>query len=93
MCKPCKRRYTPEPSQMYGDEMRLQAVKLYADGMNYRRIGRQLDVDHKTVINWVNAYVDQLAEAAQPAQVDRAEMDELYTFVGAKKQDLRHDHS
>ena len=40
LCKLCQRRYTPEPSQMYRDEMRLQAVKLYADGMNYRRIGR-----------------------------------------------------
>jgi len=76
---------------MYSDEMRLQAVKLYADGMNYRRIGRQLGVDHKTVINWVKAYTDQLPDAPQPEQVDWAELDELFTFVGAKKRDLRDD--
>jgi len=90
-CKLCDRRYTPQPSQMYSDEMRLQAVKLYADGMNYRRIGRQLGVDHKTVINWVKAYTDQLPDAPQPEQVDWAELDELFTFVGARKRDLRDD--
>jgi hypothetical protein len=48
-------------------------------------------VDHKTVINWVNAYVDQLPDAAQPDHVDFAELDELFTFVGSKKHDLRDD--
>ena len=55
------------------------------DGMNYRRIGRHLGVDHKSVMNWVKAYTDQLPEAAVPDDVNNAEMDELYTFVGQKK--------
>ncbi len=38
LCKPCQRRYTPEPSQMYSDETRQLAVKLSADGLGYRRI-------------------------------------------------------
>ena len=76
---------------MYGDEMRLQAVKLYADGMNYRRIARHLGVDHKTIINWVSAYTAQLPEAAIPDDVNNAELDELFTFIGSKKQDLPDD--
>lgn len=70
---------------MYSDDMRLQAVKLSVDGMNYRRIARHLGVDHKTVINWVNGYVAQLPSAALPDDVNNAEMDELYTFIGSKK--------
>ena len=58
---------------------------MYVDGMNYRRIGRHLGVDHKSVMNWVKAYTDQLPAAALPDDVNNAELDELYTFVGQKK--------
>jgi len=58
---------------------------MYVDGMNYRRIGRHLGVDHKSVINWVKAHTDQLPAAALPDDVNNAELDELYTFVGQKK--------
>ena len=92
-CKPCNRRYTPNPkAQGYPDAIRQQAVRLYVDGMNYRRIARHLGVDHKSVINWVKAYTTQLPDAPQPADVVKAEMDELYTFVGAKKPRLRDDN-
>jgi len=93
LCKVCQRRYTPEPSQLYSEEMRLQAVKFYADGMNYRRIARHLAVDHKTVINWVNAYTAQLLEAPMPEDVNNAELDELFTYIGSKKQSLCDDDS
>jgi len=48
--------------------VRQQAVQLYGDGMNFRRIARHLGVNHQTVINWVNAYSAQLP--AQPPQPD-----------------------
>jgi len=91
LCKRCERRYTPEPSQMYSDAMHQQAVKLSVDGMNYRRIARHLGVDHKTVMNWVNAYVAQLLPAALPEDLNNAEMDELFTFIGSKKPCLPND--
>jgi transposase-like protein len=35
-CHQCGRRYTPQPQvHGYPDEMRLQAVKLYIEGMNF----------------------------------------------------------
>lgn len=58
---------------------------MYVDGMNFRRIGRQLGVDHKSVINWVKAYGAQLPAAPLPDDVNNAELDELFTFVGDKK--------
>ena len=50
-CRKCQRRYTPEPKvQGYPDALRQQAVRWYSNGMIYRRIGRQLGVDHVTVM-------------------------------------------
>jgi transposase-like protein len=85
-CQQCGRKYTPEPkAHGYPDVLRQQAVKMSVDGINYRRIGRLLGVDHKTVMHWVKAYTDQLPEASLPPDVHNAEQDELFTFVGRKK--------
>ena len=66
--------------------MRQQAVRLYADGMNFRQIARQLIVNPQTVINWVNAYAASLPEGPPlPAEVAVIDQDELFTFVGEKK--------
>jgi hypothetical protein len=62
-----------------------QAVNMSVDGNNYRRIGRLLSVDHKSVINWVRAYTDQLPSAPMPHDLNNAELDELFTTVGKKK--------
>ena len=59
---------------------------MYVDGLDFRRIGRLLGVNHQTVANWVTAAADQLPPAP-PAPETRTtvELDELYTFVGEKK--------
>jgi len=85
-CHTCGRRYTPaRKPRGYPDSLRCQAVRLYVDGMNFRRIARHLGVHHQSVINWVNAQADALPEAPVPQQVEDVEMDELHTFVGTKK--------
>ncbi len=86
-CRACSTRYTAQPkSRGYDRALRTQALKLYVDGMNFRRIARQLAVHHQTVINWINAAADRLPNVPpQPAQVDTVELDELDTFVGNKK--------
>jgi transposase-like protein len=72
---------------MYSDELRHQAVRLYADGLGFRQIARHLKVDHVTIMNWVKAHTDQLPPAPLPAErpLHIVEMDEVYTFVGKKK--------
>ncbi len=66
--------------------MRRQAVRLYADGMNFRQIARQLAVNHQTVINWINAYAASLPKRPPlPAEAAVIEQDEWFTFVGDKK--------
>jgi transposase-like protein len=86
-CKECRRFYTPEPKPLgYPEETRREAVRLYLEGTNFRRIGRVLGVNHQSVINWVNAYHASLPAAEQPVTTpETLEMDELFTFVGSKK--------
>ncbi len=55
-CKECQRIYTPEPKPLgYPEETKREAVRLYLEGTNFRRIGRILSVNHQSVVNWVNA--------------------------------------
>ena len=86
-CRACGKRYTPEAkAQGYADELRTQVLKMYVDGLNFRRIARLLGIHHQTVINWVNAAADKLPNTAPtPAQAETVELDELYTFVRHKK--------
>jgi transposase-like protein len=86
-CRACGHKHTPAPKQQgYADEIRQQALRLYIDGMNLRRIARHLGVVHQTVANWVKAYADSLSDQPpQPPIVTVVEQDELYTFVETKK--------
>jgi transposase len=85
-CYVCGCKYTPvKKVRGYGPEMRRKAVQLYVDGMNLRRIGRQLGVNPQSVANWVRAHAEALPPAPVPEQVETAELDELYTFIGDKK--------
>jgi transposase-like protein len=85
-CRYCGCRYTPAPKEHgYSDEIRLQAVRMYLEGMSLRAIGRVLRVNHQSAANWIRGYASQLAAAPLPEEVDVAELDEMFTFVGSKK--------
>ncbi len=85
-CQYCQKKYTPEPKPRgYPKNLRQQALKMYLEGINFRRIGRLLNVHHQSVINWVNAYAEELPEAPVPEKTEDVEMDELFTFIGSKK--------
>ena len=89
-CQSCRRQYTPEPNPLgYDDKTGEAALKLYLEGNGFRRIGRLLSVNHQSVANWVNFAHAQLKArhppASEPETAGTLEMDELFTFVGAKK--------
>lgn len=78
--------YTPKPKQHgYGEDIRLLAIRMYVEGSSYGSIGRVLKVNPQSVANWVSQYTAKLPNAPLPTKVKRAELDELYTFVGKKK--------
>ena len=61
----CHRKYTPEPkSRGYPDEVRKQALQMYVDGINLRRIGRHLGIHHVTISLWVKRYAENLPKPA-----------------------------
>lgn len=86
-CKACHRTTTLAPSPHgYAADVRARALRLYLEGVGVRAIGRQLDVNHQSVANWVNAYTATLPPAApRPATPEIIEVDELFTFVQQKK--------
>ena|SRR5579859_2588288 len=94
VCKVCRRKYTPERKATgYSPEIRREAVRQAVDGGNYRRIGRALSVDHQTVANWVKADSEALPDAppVPKGELTINELDEVFTFIGAKKRSLHRD--
>jgi transposase len=82
----CGSKYTPvQKPRGYDLEIRKKAIQLYVDGMNLRRIGRHLGLHHRTVSLWVQAYAKEIAQVPTPSEVETAELDELFTFIGDKK--------
>ncbi len=80
-CRSCDRHYTPAPRPNgYPDEVRVQAIRLYLEGTNFRRIGRLLSVNHQSVVNWVNSYHARLPPAPKGApKPETLKLDELYS--------------
>ena len=89
-CKGCRRYSTPNPNPPgYSAETRRRALEFYLEGNGLRRIARLLKTHHRTIANWINQYHANLpASPVQPATSEVVELDELYTFVGAKKTDF-----
>jgi transposase len=71
----------------HDDATRVQAIKMYLDGTNQRRIARQLGISQGSVSNWARAFADLLPdEVPKPeGEVEVAEIDELFTFIERKK--------
>ena len=85
-CNECGAVYTPEPKENgYPVEIRLLAIRMYVEGSSYGSIARELKVNPQSVANWVNQYTAKLPAAPVPKKVRKAELDELYTYVGEKK--------
>lgn len=84
----CRRRYTRQTKPIdYDEDVRRQAMRVYLDGNNQRRVAGQIGISQGSVSNWARASADSLPEEAlQPeGPVEVAEIDELFTFVGQKK--------
>lgn len=78
--------YTPDPKPNgYSKETKLLAVRMYVEGNSYGAIARILKVNPQSVANWVRNHTTNLPPAPLPGTVKKAELDELYTFVGQKK--------
>ena len=85
-CQHCRRFYTPQPKKKgYSPQVRRAALRMYVDGINFRRTARLVGVAPQTVVNWVQEACEALPTRSAPAQAETVEMDELYTFLTHKK--------
>lgn len=85
LCRHCNRQFRDNPHpQSYCPEVKDLCIKMSLNGMGFRAIERVTGISHNSVINWVRQ-----AEAAIPDEnyeiPESAQIDELQTFVGAKK--------
>ena len=52
----------------YSADVRERAVKMYVDGANFRRRGRYMQVNHQSMVNWVNAATEKLKPEDAPVR-------------------------
>ncbi len=88
ICVNCARQFLDaySPSQGYSATVKQECLLMYLNGMGFRGIQRVKQVHHTTVINWVKKAGANLPDTYNPQTVPEVgELDELETFVGAKK--------
>lgn len=79
-CKLCQTRYTPDPiDQGYDEDIRLQALNLYLEGLSLREISRLLSVNHQSVANWIHGYANHMPADLPPSILEIAILDGFYT--------------
>ena len=90
LCRDCRRQFRDNPQQGYTPEVKALCVTMSLNGMGFRAIERLTGINHNSVLNWVRQ-----AAAAIPQEnyeiPETAQLDELETFVGQKKQNLAVD--
>jgi len=92
-CTACAKTYTPHPKPRgHAPQVRQQAVAMRLEGITQGKVARLLQVAPQSVANWCQAAHQRLAQSGQaplPGEAKLAcaviEMDELHSFVGAKR--------
>jgi len=88
ICVDCQRQFLDcyQMQKGYSQEMKRECLTMYVNGMGLRAIGRVKGIHHVTVMNWVKQMGELLPNAYTPSTIPQVgELDELETFIGAKK--------
>ena len=84
LCKACGYRHTVR-FRGKTPALKRQALELYLAGLGFRSIGRFLQCSHVAVYYWIKAYGESIATIRSASGVNIIEMDEMHTYIGAKK--------
>lgn len=80
-CQRCGQRYTPlHQERGYEEEVKLQALTLFLEGVSLRTIAKILDVNHQSVANWVNHYAEDFPDELPDSLLETAVLDGLITI-------------
>jgi transposase-like protein len=90
LCCNCRRQFRENPELGYSAEVKALCVKMSLNGMGFRAIERVTGINHNSVINWVRQAAAAIADDNYQIP-ETAQLDELETFVGKKKQNLAVD--
>ena len=91
-CKSCKCNFTQSNKRGASFHTKLQALKLYLEGMGFRAIGRIIGVHNVTVLNWIRSMGNSVKTYVQTEMpidirhVDFVEMDAMWHFTVKKRE-------
>jgi len=83
-CKDCIYRYTVE-ERGKSKSLKKDALHLYLEGLDFRSIGRFLNVSHVSVFNWIKSFGKEVGEIRNDSPIEIVELDEMHTYVQSKK--------
>ena len=75
LCKKCGCNFTRSTRHGYGLEKKLEALKMYREGLGFRAIGRLLGVSNVTVLKWMRRFGEQIKAQVLAQPVDLEDMD------------------
>ena len=84
LCHACAYRHTVR-HRGKSPTLKRQALELYLEGLGFRSIGRLLHCSHVAVYTWIKAFGESIDTLRSAAGVTVIEMDELHSYIGAKK--------
>ena len=82
-CKQCGCNYTQATLYRIPLSKRIEAIKLYLEGVGFRGIERLTGISHNTVIKWVKQLateIERLRPEIENTVVD-VELDEMWHFI------------
>jgi transposase-like protein len=87
VCQSCRLTFGEQDRRRVDAGKREDALKHYAEGVGLRATERLVGVSHNSVMNWVRQEIQGKALERVDATVVRVvEADELWTYIGQKKQ-------
>ena len=91
LCRGCKHQFRENPSPKgYSAEVKDICIKMSLNGMGFRGIERACGINHNSGIGWVRKAA-ALPDKENYQLPETAQVDELQTFIGQKKQNLALD--
>ncbi len=90
-CKSCGYHFTRSYGRGIEPEKKLQALRLYKEGVGFRGIGRLLKVSNVTVLNWVRVMGKELRDlvlSQMPEDIESIEileLDEMWHYIKKNK--------
>ena len=87
VCTACKITFGDTDHRRVDEDLKQSALRHYAEGVGLRATERLVGPSHNSIMRWVRQEVaGQALAKLDAAQLEYVEADELWSYVGSKKQ-------